>query len=186
LEIERGHIDLFGKFLQLVEITPIGAQQRGDLPCTGILRAVNDEKAVAKRCAGERKHARQLAAAKNADGRHNYSCPGSGCASTLSVCSRRKASSRPAMAGSRIDRIAAANKAALMAPARPIANVATGIPAGICTIESSESIPFNACDWTGTPSTGIRVLAASIPGRCAAPPAPAMIAQSPRESASAA
>ena len=67
-----------------------------------------------------------------------------------------------------------------------MANVATGTPAGICTIDSSESCP---CRWrvgTGTPSTGTVVLAASMPGRCAAPPAPAMIALSPRPAAAAA
>jgi hypothetical protein len=32
---------------------------------------------------------------------------------------------------------------------------------------------------TGTPSTGTVVFAASMPGRCAAPPAPAMIALNP-------
>ena len=37
---------------------------------------------------------------------------------------------------------AAANKAALAAPASPMAKVATGTPLGICTMESSESIPF--------------------------------------------
>ena len=35
-------------------------------------------------------------------------------------------------------------RAAFFAPATPIANVATGIPAGICTMDSSESIPLNA------------------------------------------
>ena len=61
-----------------------------------------------------------------------------------------------------------------------MAKVATGIPAGICTIDSSESMPLSALLCTGTPSTGTAVLAASMPGRCAAPPAPAMIARRPR------
>ena len=39
---------------------------------------------------------------------------------------------------------------------------------------------------TGTPSTGTIVLADSMPGRCAAPPAPAMIARSPRADAASA
>src|SRR5690606_12089851 len=81
---------------------------------------------------------------------------------------------------------AAANRAALAAPALPMAKVATGIPAGICTIDSSESMPLSALLCTGTPSTGTLVLAASMPGRCAAPPAPAMIARRPREAAAAA
>ena len=73
----------------------------------------------------------------------------------------------------------------MTAPARPIASVPTGTPAGICTIESSESIPFSVFDSTGTPSTGSAVFAAAIPGRCAAPPAPAISTCSPRASADA-
>ena len=73
-----------------------------------------------------------------------------------------------------------ASRAALIAPARPIANVPTGMPAGICTIESNESIPFSACDWIGTPSTGKCVRAANMPGRWAAPPAPAISTSKPR------
>ena len=75
---------------------------------------------------------------------------------------------------------ATANSAAFVAPASPMANVATGTPAGICTIEYSESCPPRWRRATGTPSTGTVVFAASIPGKCAAPPAPAMIARSPR------
>ena len=56
----------------------------------------------------------------------------------------------------------------------------SGSPAGICTIESSESCPDRCRDATGTPSTGTSVFADSMPGRCAAPPAPAMIARRPR------
>ena len=41
-------------------------------------------------------------------------------------------------------------------------------------------------DGTGTPRTGTIVLAASIPGRWAAPPAPAMIARNPRPAAASA
>ena len=49
------------------------------------------------------------------------------------------------------------------------------MPLGICTIECSESTPCRCRLATGTPSTGTVVLAASMPGRCAAPPAPAMM-----------
>ena len=49
--------------------------------------------------------------------------------------------------------------------ALPIATVATGIPAGICTIEYSESTPCNALVCTGTPITGKGVRDATIPGR---------------------
>ena len=45
------------------------------------------------------------------------------------------------------------------------ASVPTGTPAGICTIDSSESIPCSALDCTGTPSTGNEVFAAIMPGR---------------------
>ena len=61
-----------------------------------------------------------------------------------------------------------------------MAVVATGTPAGICTIDSSESSPFRARDFTGTPTTGSGVIEATMPGRCAAPPAPAMITPIPR------
>ena len=76
--------------------------------------------------------------------------------------------------------MAAAKSAAFFAPDAPMENVATGIPPGICTMESNESIPFSAPAGTGTPSTGTAVCAASMPGKCAAPPAPAMIARNPR------
>ena len=87
--------------------------------------------------------------------------------------------SRSAKASSLIARIAAASRPAFAAPASPIARVPTGIPAGICTIESSESIPLSSVAGTGTPSTGTSVFAASMPGRCAAPPAPAMMTLKP-------
>jgi hypothetical protein len=65
-----------------------------------------------------------------------------------------------------------------------IATVATGTPRGIWTIDRSESMPSSAVVRTGTPITGSVVTAASIPGRWAAPPAPATITRSPRSAAS--
>jgi hypothetical protein len=82
--------------------------------------------------------------------------------------------------------MAVASRAAFTAPARPMASVPTGTPAGICTMETRESTPFSAADCTGTPSTGTTVLAAVIPGRWAAPPAPAMMTSRPRASAASA
>ena len=76
--------------------------------------------------------------------------------------------------------MATANKAALAAPAVPMAKVATGTPLGICTMLCSESTPCKCLLATGTPSTGTVVMAASMPGKCAAPPAPAMMARRPR------
>src|ERR1700730_7290100 len=55
------------------------------------------------------------------------------------------------------------------------------MPAGIWTIDSRLSPPFKARLSIGTPSTGSGVNAATMPGRCAAPPAPAMIRRSPRD-----
>ena len=72
----------------------------------------------------------------------------------------------------------------MAAPEVPMASVPTGTPRGIWTIESSESTPLSALLSTGTPSTGRIEIAASIPGRWAAPPAPAMITSRPRPSAS--
>ena len=51
-------------------------------------------------------------------------------------------------------RMEAAKRAALIAPARPIASVPTGMPAGIWTMERSESSPLSALVSTGTPITG--------------------------------
>ena len=71
-----------------------------------------------------------------------------------------------------------ARSAALAAPL--IATVATGMPRGICTVESNESIPRSAAPSMGTPMTGRRVAAATTPARCAAPPAAAMMQAMPR------
>ena len=79
--------------------------------------------------------------------------------------------------------MATASSAAFRAPGAPIASVPTGIPAGICTVESSESRPFSEALSIGTPSTGSTVCAAQTPARCAAPPAAAMITSVPRGSA---
>ena len=57
------------------------------------------------------------------------------------------------------------------------------MPAGIWTIDNRLSMPSSAFDCTGTPSTGSRVIDAAIPGRCAAPPAPAIMHCRPRSAA---
>src|SRR5688572_5096175 len=77
-----------------------------------------------------------------------------GLLSTASVCLRRNSSSFFASSLSESASSATAKSAALAAPASPIANVATGIPFGICTVERSESRPWRCLDGIGTPSTG--------------------------------
>src|SRR5450830_1336397 len=96
------------------------------------------------------------------------------------VCVVRKASSWSARASSLAASIATAVSAAFAAPASPMAKVATGTPLGICRIDSMESSPRKYFDGTGTPSTGTMVIAATMPDRWAAPPAPAMMARKPR------
>src|SRR5690606_12805194 len=144
-----------------------------------------DMAAVAQLCGGHGQHSAELAAAENADRRawRNHAQAQAGRSATARVWAARNACSRPASSGSATARIAAASSPALVAPGSPIASVPTGIPAGICTIDSSESWPFSAFDSTGTPSTGRWVIEATIPGRCAAPPAPAMITLKPSSAA---
>ena len=74
--------------------------------------------------------------------------------------------------------ICAANKPAFLAPFK--ATVATGTPPGICKIDNILSQPSaELVDLIGTPITGKLVNAATIPGKCAAPPAPAIITCKP-------
>ena len=80
-------------------------------------------------------------------------------------------------------RMATARRAAFVAPGLPMARVPTGMPAGICTVERSESSPLSEALSIGTPSTGRSVCAATTPARCAAPPAAAISTSMPRASA---
>src|SRR5690348_6780844 len=150
----------------------------------------------AERIASQREHVAKLPSAEDADGhlRFPFGCEslkgmatpeteGSGCAITRSVCSARNFRSASRMAACLLPRIAAASNAALTAPALPIASVPTGIPPGIWAMDSRESKPLRTFDSTGTPRTGRTVFDAAMPGRCAAPPAPAMMTSSPRCSA---
>ena len=75
---------------------------------------------------------------------------------------------------SEVARMRSASKAAFFAPLT--ATVATGMPPGIWTIERSESMPaMEFEERIGTPITGRLLSDAIMPGKCAAPPAPAMI-----------
>src|SRR3546814_2855600 len=72
----------------------------------------------------------------------------------------------------------AARIPALVAPFR--ATVATGMPEGIWRMDRMESHPsMELDDLMGTPMTGSVVREATMPGRWAAPPAPAMITRRP-------
>ena len=66
----------------------------------------------------------------------------------------------------------------------PTPTVATGMPGGICTVESSASKPESGELASGTPITGSVECAATAPARCAAPPAPHTITRKPFASAS--
>src|SRR5205085_12549118 len=124
-----------------------------------------------RRCHGQ--HASELPAAEDSDGvaglqlhllcvSHALS---SGRSATASVWALRQAARRSDKAGSDRASTAAASSAALIAPALPMARVPTGMPAGICTIESRLSMPFSAWVSIGTPRTGSEVIEAVIPGR---------------------
>src|SRR5690606_8418941 len=151
----------------------------GHLSCGAVCLWLQHRRPVAETCRGHGKHPAKLSAANDADDRSGRKRPAHGCSvgstATAAVWSRLQASSRAASSVSDRASTAAASRAALMAPALPIASVPTGTPAGICTMERSESCPDSALDSTGTPKTGKGVNAAVMPGRCAAPPAPAMM-----------
>src|SRR6185369_12224818 len=99
----------------------------------------------------EGQHASELTAAQNADcpargderrqlhGRAHLS---DGASATVAVCFVRHFANRLARALSPSARMAAAWSAAFLAPLSPIANVATGMPPGIRTMDNKLSIPF--------------------------------------------
>src|SRR5690606_15375472 len=132
-------------------VAVVAHHHRHELRRAGIDGRIHDQEAETERRAREREHARELAAAEDADRGHGTR--GSAASSPSRVWPARKAASAARTAGPSAARGEPANSAAFAAPAAPIANVATGTPAGICTIESSESSPLSARDCTGTPST---------------------------------
>jgi lysylphosphatidylglycerol synthetase-like protein (DUF2156 family) len=101
----------------------------------------------------------------------------SSAAMALSHWAERKATSLSRRPVSCSAKMRAANSPALRALS--MATVATGTPVGICTIDSSESRPSSRPSPTGTPITGSVVTEANMPGRWAAPPAPAMMIRNP-------
>ena len=101
---------------------------------------------------------------------------------TLSLSPSLKSAIRARKASSDAPRIWAAKMPALVPPSR--ATVATGTPEGICRMLNTESHPSMLFRLLmGTPMTGRGVSDAVMPGKCAAPPAPAMITPTPRSAA---
>src|SRR5690606_11820232 len=189
LELECDDVDPLRQLAQGVGGVERRAQvEVGDRRGRRALLGREHGEAVAHPPAGGAQRQAELAAADDADGgpgeerlrgppTHQGSNVGVGsvAAAAASVCSRLKARRRARSSGRVSARTAAASKPAFAAPASPIASVPTGTPRGIWTIDRSESRPDSALLLTGTPRTGRWVWAASIPGRCAAPPAPATI-----------
>src|ERR1700704_4137021 len=144
-------------------------------------RRIEEAEVKAKRVTRECEHVSELPAAEDADSHARFpflagevvaipraraAAAGSGFASTRSVCALRNLRYASRTSGCFAPSMAAASKAALIAPALPIASVPTGMPPGICAMESNESRPCSDFDSTGTPSTGKTVFEAVIPGRC--------------------
>src|SRR5690348_12177099 len=143
---------------------------------TGAIR-IEHLHAVAQGARRHGGHPAQLAASKNSNGcaGNNGAHEGSSMLRTSCCLRARQARIRSRRPESFRAQIEAASKAALAAPGCPMAKVPTGTPFGICTMDSKESTPFSIVAGTGTPKTGRMVLEATMPGRCAAPPAAAMI-----------
>src|SRR5258708_9575835 len=182
------------KFFQRFEIRIFGSDTRRDAAYRSLRRWIEKTKMEIQRVSGEREHVAQLAAAENSDGQLRFpflfldkearDLAGSRTARTFLVCEERNFLRASRIFGYLLPSEAAARSAALTAPALPIASGPTGMPPGIWAMERRESRPLSVLDSTGTPKTGTSVLEAVIPGKCAAPPAPAMMTSMPRFSAS--
>src|SRR5438477_1040463 len=184
--VEGEHVAALGELLEQGGIFQLSDHDGCNLPARRAGAAIQKQAAHPERIARKRQHASQLSRTHDTDAAGAQGLRGSAFASTAAVCAARNASSAVRTAGVSLAMMAAVNSAAFFAPATPMAKVATGMPLGICTMDRSESMPLSALDWIGTPSTGIAVFAAVMPGRWAAPPAPAMMALSPRPRAAAA
>ena len=105
------------------------------------------------RAAGQQGHERQRPGRRLRRGRRRRGVHFRSCvmARAASVWRARNSCRRWRSASSWAASMATANKAALAAPAGPMAKVATGMPLGIWTIEYSESTPFRCLLATGTP-----------------------------------
>src|SRR5260370_683787 len=151
----------------------IGSDALGDAAHGSFGRRIEKTEMQTERVARESEHVAELSAAEDADG---HAClpfffagggavEGSGLARTRPVCSARNLRKASRMARCFAPRMEAARSAALTAPDLPMASVPTGMPAGSCAMERSESRPLRARDSTGTPRTGRTVFEAVMPGR---------------------
>src|SRR5262245_51724799 len=104
----------------------------GHFACRGIVRASQVFEADAQWITGQSEHAAELSATQHTYTSGHAGSAGSGWRNTPSVCSRRYRFRAALISGYLGARMAAARRAAFMAPGFPIARVATGTPAGIC------------------------------------------------------
>src|SRR5579871_3821286 len=185
LEFKSHHIAGIGEGSQLLKIV-IGAdgRVRSHLEGGRIGRVIVDAGFQTQTRRRHGQHTAKLAATDDADGAARrerlIKRLHLGRLATDRVCFARQASSFFFTTVSDRPRMAAACRAAFLAPASPMAKVATGTPPGIWAMDSRESRLFKARLSTGTPRTGRAVMLATMPGKCAAPPAPAMITFRPR------
>src|SRR5262249_11300832 len=180
LPVKGDYLALAREACEQTRVGEAAVQERRHAPGGGVGGGVQNQEVESERITRQSEHTAELAGAHDADRHVRGGVRGSGLPSTAAVWRSRNASSAVAIAECLLARMAAAQSAALAAPAEPIEKVATGTPARICTIDSSESSPPRDFDCTGTPRTGSVVFAAAMPGRWAAPPAPAIKTSSPR------
>src|SRR6185312_12551949 len=102
-----------------------------------------DVHAVTKPPRRDSKHATKLTTTEHSEraARQNRLTHNSDPSSTSLVCLSTCLRSCSRNSGRELLKIRTAKRPAFFAPASPIANVATGTPPGICTIERSESSP---------------------------------------------
>src|SRR6516225_10059531 len=132
----------FGETVERRGIEIVGAQVLvRDEPGRARRIGIEHDRAIAQALRRVDEHAAELAAAENperragGDERRHAHLSSALIARAASLWRWRYASSCARSFRSPLASIATANSAALAAPAAPIANVATGTPLGICTIE---------------------------------------------------
>ena len=133
LELVGHDVGAGGQLGQGIGVVVRRDDERRQMPRGRVGVRVEEPEAQTERVAGEGEHAPKLTTAEDRD--VHASSAGSGWARTVSVCASLHRLSASRISGWLAPRIEAARSAALTAPARPIASVPTGIPAGICTME---------------------------------------------------